>query len=624
MDADTHSNASSAETMTSLALSDVTNLEDLSVLRSLALFYHDSELACGTDHLFVQHSDITGSEDTDTAANDITESHDTGNDIIKFSQFSNDDVNSSCGDFVDENRCYSFFHGDSSNTSISPPRDDCSNLFHLLDDVLHDDEAKHLTSNGVEDDLTNDTIESHSPAELALPEKKKVKQKRKRQKQPNWTPPPLVLPPCRICDEKSSGYHYGANTCEACKGFFRRTLKKKSVDFKCKCDVTEREAWKRGPIKNGCPACRYERCLASGMSKNAIKIGRYTVDHKTENIKEVKSLESIDTMIQSAIAHAQAEVNDGADLDLPVLFGESQDVPDSCLEQSNSSGSPGDSETTITSFGLPLREIDYVAKRCLDAHLTFVQSQPIVNTENLKQEHAEYFKQFTQRQKTFGKLQSISKEEYFDFFRSTGIDVDGRQQILKQGLEYRKYICEHLVGFARSIPGFSDLNIDDQASLVKASRTENYLVGIDKLLPFVSLELKVFTTPWGKTMHVNEVEALVPRDYAMAKCKTRMRLRDLDLSDTEIALFRAMLVTMPDRVQLVDPEGVETLHQKLVSCMQHMLHVRPGGSKNLLYKLTSLAVQFRTVAHKEEQFHKQLVTDWPLLSSAGLLRELYL
>jgi len=28
-----------------------------------------------------------------------------------------------------------------------------------------------------------------------------------------------LLPPCRICGEKASGFHYGANTCEACKVF---------------------------------------------------------------------------------------------------------------------------------------------------------------------------------------------------------------------------------------------------------------------------------------------------------------------------------------------------------------------------------------------------------------------
>ena len=25
------------------------------------------------------------------------------------------------------------------------------------------------------------------------------------------------LPPCRVCGDKASGFHYGANTCEACK-----------------------------------------------------------------------------------------------------------------------------------------------------------------------------------------------------------------------------------------------------------------------------------------------------------------------------------------------------------------------------------------------------------------------
>ena len=49
----------------------------------------------------------------------------------------------------------------------------------------------------------------------------KPKRRRKR-RQPDLGEPPLppaltVLPPCEVCGHKSSGFHYGANTCEACK-----------------------------------------------------------------------------------------------------------------------------------------------------------------------------------------------------------------------------------------------------------------------------------------------------------------------------------------------------------------------------------------------------------------------
>ncbi|XP_055900630.1 uncharacterized protein LOC106064881 isoform X2 [Biomphalaria glabrata] len=95
-----------------------------------------------------------------------------------------------------------------------------------------------------------------------------------------------TLPPCRVCLEAASGFHYGVNTCEACKGFFRRALKH-GTTFTCKqqkeCDVT-------GTARTLCSYCRFQKCICVGMSTSAIKVGRYTHEARTRNIIEVKIL----------------------------------------------------------------------------------------------------------------------------------------------------------------------------------------------------------------------------------------------------------------------------------------------------------------------------------------------
>ncbi|KAH9519242.1 hypothetical protein Btru_075036 [Bulinus truncatus] len=97
-----------------------------------------------------------------------------------------------------------------------------------------------------------------------------------------------VLPPCRVCGDDGAGFHYGVNTCEACKGFFHRSLKVFSM-YRCSgngsCDL------KKIKRQRSCQYCRYQKCVQVGMSKEAIKTGRYTSHKKTSDIMEVKRLQ---------------------------------------------------------------------------------------------------------------------------------------------------------------------------------------------------------------------------------------------------------------------------------------------------------------------------------------------
>ncbi|XP_031767456.2 uncharacterized protein LOC113516513 isoform X2 [Galleria mellonella] len=72
---------------------------------------------------------------------------------------------------------------------------------------------------------------------------------------------------CRVCGDKASGKHYGVPSCDGCRGFFKRSIRR-NLDYVCKengrcvVDVTRR---------NQCQACRFSKCLRVNMKKDAVQ-----------------------------------------------------------------------------------------------------------------------------------------------------------------------------------------------------------------------------------------------------------------------------------------------------------------------------------------------------------------
>uniref|UniRef100_A0A915E2W1 Nuclear receptor domain-containing protein n=1 Tax=Ditylenchus dipsaci TaxID=166011 RepID=A0A915E2W1_9BILA len=74
---------------------------------------------------------------------------------------------------------------------------------------------------------------------------------------------------CVVCGDKASGRHYGAISCEGCKGFFKRSIRKQTlknqllqIAYVCRgakdCPVTKFH-------RNRCQFCRLRKCLSMGM-----------------------------------------------------------------------------------------------------------------------------------------------------------------------------------------------------------------------------------------------------------------------------------------------------------------------------------------------------------------------
>ncbi|XP_029112608.1 nuclear receptor subfamily 1 group I member 2 isoform X6 [Scleropages formosus] len=71
---------------------------------------------------------------------------------------------------------------------------------------------------------------------------------------------------CQVCGDRATGYHFNAMTCEGCKGFFRRAMKR-PVNFSCPfrgvCIITKNN-------RRQCQACRLQKCRSIGMLKELI------------------------------------------------------------------------------------------------------------------------------------------------------------------------------------------------------------------------------------------------------------------------------------------------------------------------------------------------------------------
>lgn len=75
---------------------------------------------------------------------------------------------------------------------------------------------------------------------------------------------------CAICGDKATGKHYGAMSCDGCKGFFRRTIRKRHsyiCRFGEKCEVDKAK-------RNACRKCRFDVCLRKGMRRDAVQTER--------------------------------------------------------------------------------------------------------------------------------------------------------------------------------------------------------------------------------------------------------------------------------------------------------------------------------------------------------------
>lgn len=378
-----------------------------------------------------------------------------------------------------------------------------------------------------------------------------------------------MLPPCRICGEKASGFHYGVNTCEACKAFFRRNLDKGST-YRCiengNCEILPGR-------RNSCAACRFNKCISLGMCKEAIKTGRYTHEKKAEDIKEVKRLEGGVVMeVESPKSSTQTSPNPVSSSVTKLTDEELQAIIDSIVNSYRST-SPYNPEFFEM---LPEREQNFLEQREL-------------------------------RQEVFGPMKPLPRDEYAHILQTTGIDIDGRKEMFQAEIPHIEQSIRRFITFAKSIPGFSRTPVEDQISIIKNGKFEAWMIMTNGAF---NPKHKLYATSSGRIVDFEEMTRFNDEDIVDSLFQIQARIRKLGLTQEEACILGALAVMLTDDCVIKEVAVVEQSQELLLQCLLYLFQKNGYSEMMHFAESVSCLTQLRTLKKYHFQAAENMMKEW--------------
>ncbi|XP_052389838.1 retinoic acid receptor RXR-beta-A isoform X8 [Carassius gibelio] len=310
---------------------------------------------------------------------------------------------------------------------------------------------------------------------------------------------------CAICGDRSSGKHYGVYSCEGCKGFFKRTVRK-DLSYTCRdnkdCLVDKRQ-------RNRCQYCRYQKCLAMGMKREAVQEER---QRNKEREGEVESTSAAnEEMPVEKILEAEMAVEQKTELH---------------ADGSSGGSSPNDPVTNI--------------------------------------------------------CQAADKQLFT------------------------------LVEWAKRIPHFSELSLDDQVILLRAGWNELLIASFSHRSITVKDGILLAT---GLHVHRNSAHSAgVGAIFDRVLTELVSKMRDMQMDKTELGCLRAIILFNPDAKGLSSPSEVELLREKVYASLEAYCKQRYPDQQGRFAKLLLRLPALRSIGLKclEHLFFFKLIGDTPI------------
>ncbi|XP_052226636.1 vitamin D3 receptor-like [Dreissena polymorpha] len=177
-----------------------------------------------------------------------------------------------------------------------------------------------------------------------------------------------------------------------------------------------------------------------------------------------------------------------------------------------------------------------------------------------------------------------------------------------------------MLSFAMDVPGFQELDSEDQASLLKASRFDIWYVGHIRCF---NCTLMVGACEWE--FHAEELAQVWGADLVEMIFRMSRQGNLLDFSTEEIAVLRAVCLTFTDRCPtLKERQRVEQIHSFLWDVLKYVVSRRLKDFNHWLSKTVNFLCLLREFGIKFESASSQLTLDWEVLSNNPLLLSAFL
>uniref|UniRef100_A0A3Q3CLW9 Nuclear receptor subfamily 1, group D, member 2a n=1 Tax=Haplochromis burtoni TaxID=8153 RepID=A0A3Q3CLW9_HAPBU len=394
---------------------------------------------------------------------------------------------------------------------------------------------------------------------------------------------------CKVCGDVASGFHYGVHACEGCKGFFRRSIQQ-NIQYK-KCLKMENCTIMR-INRNRCQQCRFKKCLAVGMSRDAVRFGRIPKREKQRMLLEMQNamnnmmsnnsqLHSIDSNSFPSSSSSASDSPSCSNPSSPQCPQDSESVVSMDTTSSSScSSDSGEDEALVT---LNRQHQDALAFTQQRSPMQGQTSPATVSVEMGCERRLEEQQDRWNCWNNSVALCPMNTSPYVDPSKPS-------QEVWEEfSMSFTPAVRE-VVEFAKVIPGFRDLPEHDQVGLLKAGTFEVLMVRFASLF---NIAERTVTFLSGKRYSLDTLRSLGAGELLNSMCEFSEKLAALRLSADEMSLFTAVVLVSADRSGIQDLISVEALQDKLIRALRNLVMQNHGDQSattftKLLLKLPEL------------------------------------